>query len=76
MRRKHGSFDPVRFARSLEGQLVIGFFLVLYLVGGGLIWLFYGKGAALLGMVCMTGGLFLFLLLYAIVALIGWWAGE
>ena len=76
MRRKRSGFDPVRFARSLEGQLVIGFFLVLYLVGGGLIWLFYGRAAALLGMVCMTGGLFFFLLLYAIVWMIGWWAGE
>ncbi|MCX6049149.1 MAG: hypothetical protein NT075_28955, partial [Chloroflexi bacterium] len=62
MRRKRRGFDPVRFARSLERQLVIGIFLVLYLVGGGLIWLFYGKAAALLGMVCMTGGLFFFLL--------------
>ncbi len=76
MRRKRSGFDPFRFARSLEGQLVIGFFLVLYLVGGGLIWLFYGKTAALLGIICMTGGLFFFLLLYAIVWLIGWWAGE
>ncbi len=76
MRRKQRCFDPFRFARSLEGQLVIGFFLVLYGVGGGLIWIFYGKAAALLGMVCMTGGLFFFLLLYAIVWLIGWWAGE
>jgi hypothetical protein len=29
-----------------------------------------------LGIACMTGGLFFFILLYAIVWLIGRWAGE
>ena len=76
MRRKSRGFDPVRFARSTEGQLVIGFFLLLYFVGGGLIWYFYGPGGALLGWVCITGGLLFFLLLYAIVSLIGWWANR
>ena len=76
MRRKSRRFDPVRFARSTEGQLVIGFFLLLYLVGGGLIWYFYGPGGAVLGWLCMTGGLLFFLLLYGLVSLIGWWANR
>jgi hypothetical protein len=76
MRRKSGGFDPFRFARSTEGQLMIGFFLLLYIVGGALIWFFYGMGGALLGWICMTGGLLFFLLLYAIVSLIGWWANR
>ena len=76
MRRKSRGFDPIRFARSTEGQLVIGFFLLLYLVGGGLIWYFYGLGGAVLGSLCITGGLLFFLLLYAIVSLIGWWANR
>ena len=76
MRRTPGGFNPRQFARSTEGQLVLGFFVLLYVVGGGLIWLFYGPGGALLGMLCMTGGLLLFLLLYAIVWLLGRWAGD
>lgn len=62
--------------RGTQLRLVLGFFLLLYGVGGGLIWLFYGQGAAVLGMSCITAGLFLFLLLYAIVWLLGKWAGE
>jgi hypothetical protein len=62
------------FQKSTEAQLVVGFFVLLYGVGGGLIWIFYGRGGAILAMLCMTGGLFFFLLLYAIVWLIGKWA--
>jgi hypothetical protein len=76
MRRRSRGFDPFHFARSTEGQLVIGFFLLLYIVGGALIWYFYGLGGAMLGWLCMTGGLFFFLLLYAIISLIGWWANR
>ena len=36
----------------------------------------FGLGGALLGWVCMTGGLLFFLLLYAIVSAIGWWANR
>ena len=61
---------------SLQQFTVVGFFVLLYVVGGGLIWLFFGLRGALLGMVCMTGGLFLFLLLYGLVWLLGKWAGE
>jgi hypothetical protein len=76
MRRKGSSFNTQRFLRQTEGQLAVAFFVLLYGVGGGLIWCFYGRYAALLGWSCMTGGLLLFLLLYALVWLIGRWAGE
>lgn len=65
-----------RFMRGTEIQLVVGFFVLLYVVGGGLIWIFYGQPAAILGMLCMTGGLLFFLLLYGIVWALGKWAGE
>ena len=74
--RKGGGFDPRRFAQSTEARLVVAFFVLLYVVGGGLIWLFYGPQAALLGAFCMTGGLLLFAVLYGIVWLLGRWAGE
>ena len=73
--RRRG-FDPARFVRSTEGQLVIGFFVILYVVGGGLIWYFYGPGGAIAGGLCITGGLFFFLLLYGLVSLAGWWANR
>jgi len=66
----------VRFVRTTEGQLVIGFFVILYAVGGALIWYYYGLGGAIAGWLCITGGLFFFVLLYALVSLAGWWADR
>ncbi len=76
MAEKRRAFDPMRFIRTTEGQLVIGFFVILYAVGGALIWRFYGLGGAIAGWLCMTGAVLFFLLLYGIVALIGWWANR
>jgi hypothetical protein len=73
---KRRAFDPVRFIRTTEGQLVLGFFVILYVVGGALIWRFYGLGGAIAGWLCITGGVLFFLLLYGIVSLIGWWANR
>lgn len=73
---KRRVFDPVRFVRTTEGQLVIGFFVILYVVGGALIWRFYGLGGAIAGWLCITGGVLFFLLLYGIISLIGWWADR
>lgn len=74
--RRRSTFDARRFARSTEGWLIVAFFVLLYAIGGGLIWFFYGRAAALLGVACMTGGLGFFLVLYAIMLLIGYLAGE
>jgi hypothetical protein len=75
-RRRPRTFDPRRYARSQEARLVAGFFVLLFVVGGGLIWAFYGWQAALLGAACMLGGLISFLLLYLLVSLVGWWANR
>ena len=75
MSRRRG-FDPRRFARMQEVRLVVGFFVITYGVGGPLIWWFYGLPAAILGLACITGGLLFFLLVYAIVSAIGWWANR
>ncbi|MBP7964752.1 MAG: hypothetical protein KBG20_21460 [Caldilineaceae bacterium] len=69
-------FSPRRYARNLDLRLFLGFALLLYTVGGGLIWLFYGLPAMLLGAVCITGGLGMIGLLYGLVSLVGRWAGE
>lgn len=76
MPNRRRGFDPARFVRSTEGQLVIGFFVILYGIGGGLIWYFYGLGGAIAGWLCITGGMLFFLLLYGLVSLAGWWADR
>ena len=74
MGRSRRTFDARRYARRQDVQLLAGFFILLYLVGGALIWFFYGAYGALLGFVCMTMGLLCVVLLYGLVSLMGWWA--
>lgn len=75
-RRGQRGFDARRYARNLEFRLVVAFFVLLYGLGGTLIWYFYGRAAAVLGLLCISGGLFALLLLWAIMTLIGWWANR
>jgi hypothetical protein len=39
-----------------DRNLLLGFFALLFIVGGGLIWYFYGAGAAALGVICIAAG--------------------
>ena len=49
--------DLREYTRNTQTRLTIGFLALAFLVGVGLIYLFYGKEAALLGLACMVGGL-------------------
>ncbi len=51
------SRDLRRYARQTNVRLFLGFFLLLFLVGDGLIYIIYGKSAALMGVLCLLGGL-------------------
>ena len=69
-------FSPRTYTRSTDLRLFLGFAILIYVVGGGLIWFLYGWPAMLLGAVCITGGLGMIGLLYGLVTLVGRWAGE
>jgi len=47
--------DLRKYARQTNFRLVIGFILVLFIVGDGLIYLFYGRAAAITGLICLLG---------------------
>lgn len=51
------SHDLRHYARQTNIQLLIGFFLILFIIGEGLIYLLYGKTAALMGLLCIGAGL-------------------
>ena len=55
---------------------MVGGFVVLFVVGGALIGLVYGPGAALSGWLCMAAGVGLFGLLYLILKAMEWVAGD
>ena len=52
------SKDLREYAKSTQARMIAGFLLLVFLVGDGLIFLLYGKGAGLAGLVCLLSALF------------------
>lgn len=51
------SRDLRKYANQTNVRLVIGGLLLVFIIGIGLIYLFYGQGAALTGLLCLVIGL-------------------
>ena len=49
------SRDLRRYMKDTNVRLIAGALIGLFVVGDGLIWLIYGPGAALMGLLCMLG---------------------
>ena len=64
--------DLRRYARQTNIRLALGALLLLFLVGDGLIYLIYGRGAAIMGFLCLIGGLIPVLQTFLILFLIDW----
>lgn len=45
------------YAKKTNIQLAVGAFILLFIIGLGLIWLIYGGGAASFGLFCLMAGL-------------------
>jgi TM2 domain-containing membrane protein YozV len=66
------SHDLRQYARQTNTRLIIGFILLLLIVGDGLIYLFYGRGAATMGLICILAGLAPILLILVALWIIDW----
>lgn len=55
--RKDLRRDLRQYAGQTKTRLIAGALLLLFLVGDGLIYIIYGRNAALMGLVCIVGGL-------------------
>ena len=64
--------DLRKYARQTNVQLVAGALLLLFIVGDGLIYLIYGKGPALLGLLCILAGLVPVLLTVLVLFFMDW----
>jgi hypothetical protein len=62
------SRDLREFTRQTHTRMIAGFLVLVFLVGDGMIFLFYGKGAGLMGLFCLLGAL----VLVGLVALMLW----
>ena len=54
--KKPAPSNPRAHRARTDRNLLLGFFALLFVVGGGLIWYFYGAGAAALGVLCIAAG--------------------
>jgi uncharacterized SAM-binding protein YcdF (DUF218 family) len=66
------SRDLRRYARDTNLRLMLGGVLLLFLVGDSLIYLIYGRGAALMGVACLLLGLAPLTLIWLALALLDW----
>ena len=57
--------DLRKYAKNTTIRSVIGFLILLFVVGDGLIYFIYGPSAALTGLLCIFGGIFPVFLIYA-----------
>jgi hypothetical protein len=64
--------DLREYARQTNIRLAFGAFVLLFVVGLGLIWVFYGERAAGMGFVCLLAALFPVILILGIFLGIEW----
>ncbi|MEJ5201102.1 MAG: hypothetical protein WHV66_02615 [Anaerolineales bacterium] len=66
------SRDLRQYARQTTVRLIAGGLILLILVGDGLIYLIYGPGAAISGLICIGIGLIPPILVIGVLALLDW----
>lgn len=64
--------DLRKYARQTNFRLITGALLLLFVVGIGLIYLIYGKGPALMGLLCLLVGMVPVLLTFLVLLILGW----
>jgi len=64
--------DLRKYARQTNVRLIAGALLLLFVIGDGLIYLIYGAGAALMGLLCLLGGLVPVILTVLVLLLLDW----
>lgn len=64
--------DLREYARQTNIRLAFGAFVLLFVVGLGLIWLIYGEGAAGMGFVCLLAAVFPVILILGVFLAIEW----
>jgi len=75
--KKHKpAYSPDRHRRQTQARLFVAGFLILLGVGGGLVWLLYGRAAALTAIACLLSFLGLAGLLGLILWLLERWVGN
>ncbi len=64
--------DIRKYARQTNARLLAGFILILFAVGVGLIYIFYGRAAAFSGAVCLLALLAPVLVIWLVLLVMEW----
>lgn len=64
--------DLRNYARQTNVRLGVGAFLLLFIVGLGLIYVMYGSGAAMMGFLCLLAGLSPLVLIFISLEILDW----
>jgi uncharacterized membrane protein len=64
--------DLRKYAKETNVRLGLGAFLLLFVVGLGLIYLIYGSGATVTGFLCLLAGVTPLVLIFISLALLDW----
>ena len=64
--------DLREYARQTNVRLGVGAFLLLFVVGLGLIYIIYGSSAAMMGLLCLLAGVTPLVLIFLALALLDW----
>lgn len=62
--------DLRQYARQTNVRLAVGFVILLLVVGDGLIFLFIGRNAAIMGLICIVTGLTPVILIFLVLGII------
>lgn len=66
------SKDLRRYAKQTNTRLLVGFVLLLFIIGDGLIYIIFGSEAAISGLICIFIGLFPLILIWLVLLVIDW----
>jgi multisubunit Na+/H+ antiporter MnhB subunit len=64
--------DLREYAKQSNVRLALGAFVLLFVIGVGLIWLIYGNNAAGMGFICLLAALFPVILILFVFVAIEW----
>jgi hypothetical protein len=66
------SRDLRKYMKDTNLRLIFGAVVLLIVVGDGLVWLIYGFGAAVMGLLCMLGAMVPIVLILLLLSLSDW----
>lgn len=68
--------DLRKYSRQTQNRLILGFLALVFFLGDGLIYLFWGREAALMGLICLLLGLTPAVLVWGFLILLDWFVRK